>query len=47
MPAKVAASIMLLRAPRSAPSRTAVRNEEAISASACSHHRSETGLDPQ
>ena len=47
MPANVAASIMLLRASRFAPSRTAVRNEAAISASAFSLHRSETGLDPQ
>ena len=47
MPAKVAASIMLLLASRSDPSRNAVRNEAASSVRAFSHHRSETGLDPQ
>ena len=47
MPAKVAASIMLLRASRFDPSCTAVRNEAATSARAFSLHRSEIGLDPQ
>ncbi len=47
IPAKVAAIIMLLRASRLSPSWTAVRNEVAISCSARSHHRSETGFDPQ
>ena len=47
MPAKVAASIMLLRASRLSPSRNAVRKDWASSMSAFSHHRSETGLEPQ
>src|SRR3954447_2369071 len=46
-PAYVAASIIALRAGTSVPSRTAVRNEPATSASARSHHRSDTGLLPQ
>jgi len=48
MPANVAASIMSLRAATSfAPSCTARRNDVASSAMARSHHRSETGFDPQ
>ena len=47
MPANVAASIMLLRASRSSPCLKAVRKDCASSVSAFSHHRSETGLEPQ
>ena len=47
MPANVAASIMLLRACTSEPLPNAVRKDWASSVSAFSHHRSETGLEPQ
>ena len=48
MPANVAAIIMSERASTSsAPRCTAVRNDLASSAIAFSHHRSDTGLEPQ
>ena len=46
MPANVAAIIMFDRS-SSAPSCTAARNDFASRPIAFSHHRSETGLEPQ
>ena len=47
IPAKVAAIIMFERASRLSPSCTAVRNDCAMRPIAFSHHRSDTGLEPQ